>query len=194
MKQWRGGILLFPEVEVLDFAGPYEVFSLAEYEDKSKIFEVSTVAETNQVLKTSNGLKVKADYDFSQAPLFDFFIVPGGDGARLNEIHNEKVIAFIKKQKESVQILASVCTGAFLLAKAQLLNGKHVTTHWERCDNLAKDFPKLDVIKQVKYVDEGDIITSGGISAGIVMSFHILERLVGKEIVQATAKQMEYDL
>lgn len=137
---------------------------------------------------------VQPDYSFENAPDFDILIVPGGYGAEEIEINNETVIQWIKTQKDRVGLMASVCTGAFLLAKAGLLNGKRATTHWMDIDRLEKEFTELKVEKNCKYIDEGSIITSGGISAGINMSFHIIKRLLGEDVARATAKRMEYDI
>lgn len=192
MKKRKVGIFLYNEVEVLDFAGPFEVFSIAGNETKP--FDVHTVSEKGSLISARNGLKVQPDYSFSNHPPFDILIIPGGYGAEEIEIHNEQVIQWIQKQKINVEILASVCTGAFLLAKAGLLDGKQATTHWMDMDTLEKEYPKIELIKDTKFVDEGAILTSGGISAGINMSFHIVRRLYGEELARATARRMEYDL
>ncbi len=121
LKQWKVGILLFNEVEVLDFAGPFEVFSITTYTDsKKKPFKVNTIAQTKNLINARNGLKIQPDYDFYDAPQFDILIIPGGYGAEEIEIHNPKVLDWIKNSINSVHIIASVCTGAFLLAEAKL--------------------------------------------------------------------------
>ena len=189
------GILLFNEVEVLDFVGPFEVFSIATYSKCSeKPFRVHTVAQTKDLIKARNGLKIQPDYDFNDAPQFDILIIPGGYGAEEIEIHKPKVINWIKNNMNNVNIMASVCTGAFLLAEAGLLDGKQATTHWMDLDRLEKEYTKVNVQRNVKFVDEFPIITSGGISAGINMSFYIIKKLIGEEIANATAKRMEYDI
>lgn len=194
-KAWRVGILLFNEVEVLDFAGPFEVFSLAAIPDRQeKPFVVATVSETGEWIRARTGLRVKPEYSFASAPAFDILIIPGGYGAEEIEIHNAPVLEWIKREQSKVFILASVCTGAFLLAKAGILDGKKATTHWLDIDRLAAEFPAVLVQRNVKYVDEGAVITAGGISAGITMSFYILKKLVGEEVALATARRMEYDL
>ncbi|MBG9941896.1 DJ-1/PfpI family protein [Brevibacillus formosus] len=194
-KQWRVGIFLFDDVEVLDFAGPFEVFSVTSMENDSHIpFRVETVSEKGSMIQTLNGLKVQPDYSFANMPVFDILIIPGGVGAREREVHNEQVIKWIREQMQQVELMASVCTGAFLLAKAGLLSGKKATTHWASLDRMEKEFPEVVVQKGVKFVDEGNIVTSAGISAGINMSFHIIKRLVGAEVAEQTAKTMEYDI
>lgn len=193
-EQWRVGIFLFDDVEVLDFAGPFEVFSVTSLENGHKPFVVETVSEKGTLINTRNCLKVQPDYSFETMPRFDILIIPGGLGAREREIHNDKVITWIKNQMKTVQLMTSVCTGALLLAKAGLLNGKLATTHWASYERLEKEFPEVEVKRTVKFVDEGNVITSGGISAGINMSFHIVKRLLGSQIAKETAKRMEYDI
>jgi len=195
MKQWKVGILLFNEVEVLDFAGPFEVFSITTSpEGNVKPFEVRTIAQTKEVIRARNGLQVVPDYCFADNLSFDILIIPGGYGAEEIEIHNDVVLSWIKEQKPKVSLMTSVCTGAFLLAKAGLLEGKKATTHWIDIDRLEKEFDTITIERDVKYVDEGSIMTSGGVSAGINMSFHIIKKLLGEEIARTTAKRMEYDI
>lgn len=194
-KQLYVGILLFNEVEVLDFAGPFEVFSIATHPiSEEKAFIVKTISETGGLIKARNGLQVKADYCFKDAPDFDILIVPGGYGAEAIEINNEILINWLKKCSLSVNLMASVCTGAFLLAKADLLKGKQATTHWMDIDRLERMFSNISVKRNVKFVDEGSIITSGGISAGINMSFYVIKKMLGEEVARTTAKRMEYDI
>lgn len=193
LRQWIVGILLFNEAEVLDFAGPFEAFSIAAYpETDFKPFAVKTVAQTKDAVKARNGFIVQPEYDFTDAPRFDIAIIPGGYGAEEIEIHNTELINWIKSTANGAVITASVCTGAFLLAEAGLLDGKRATTHWMDIDRLEKEYAGITVQRGVKYVDEGSIITSGGISAGIDMSFHIIKRLLGEKAAKAAAKRMEY--
>lgn len=195
MRQQTVGILLFNEVEVLDFAGPFEVFSLpASIETNEKLLSVHTVSENGKLISARNGLQVKPDFSFDNHPAFDIIIVPGGYGAEEIEIYNEHVISWIQQQASKVKIVASVCTGALLLAKAGLLDGKTATTHWMDLDRLENEFPNVSVKRDVKFVDEGAIITSGGISAGINMSFHLVAKLCGEQIARDTAKRMEYEI
>ncbi|WP_127487220.1 DJ-1/PfpI family protein [Paenibacillus ehimensis] len=189
------GILLFHEAEVLDFAGPFEVFSITELaERKEKAFRVKTVSHYGGLIKARNGLIVKSYYSFETAPLFDILIVPGGYGAEEIEIHNSDLIQWLQEQSTKVELLASVCTGAFLLAKAGLLDGLPATTHWMDIDRLETEFPDVTVVRNTKYVDAGHIITSGGISSGIQMSLHIIRRWISEEAALNTAKRLEYDL
>jgi transcriptional regulator GlxA family with amidase domain len=170
-QKWKVGILLFNQVEVLDFAGPFEVFSVTTGKQLTdKPFFVYTVAQTKNPIQARNGLTVVPDYDFKSAPDFDILIIPGGYGAEEVEINNPTVLEWISRSAKKASITASVCTGAFLLAKAGLLNGKSATTHWMDIDRLKKEFPEIRVLEDKKFVDEESIMTSGGISAGIDMS------------------------
>lgn len=194
MKTWQVGILLFNEVEVLDFAGPFEVLSLAEYPHSvEKGFQVRTVSADGKLIRARNGLQVQPDYSFASAPVFDLVIIPGGYGAEHIEINHANVINWIAYQAKQVEVLASVCTGAFLLAKAHLLTGKQATTHWMDIERLQALFPDIEVTKQ-RYIDLGTVITSGGISSGIDMALHIVSRFMGEEVAVQTARRMEYDI
>lgn len=195
MSQRTVGILLFNEVEVLDFAGPFEVFSITTlHNSNDKLFNVSTISENGELVTARNGLKVYPDYSFVNHPPFDIVIIPGGYGAEEVEINNPNVINWIKNQQAKVEFMTSVCTGALLLAKAGILDGKRATTHWMDLDRLEKEYPSVLVQRDTKFIDEGSIITSGGISAGINMSFHLISRLHGIEVAKETAKRMEYDI
>jgi transcriptional regulator GlxA family with amidase domain len=192
-QKWKVGILLFNQVEVLDFAGPFEVFSITTGKQLSeKPFFVYTVAEKKDPIKARNGLTVVPDYDFKSAPDFDIRIIPGGYGAEEIEIKNPEVIEWIKRSAKKASLTASVCTGAFLLAEAGLLNGKSATTHWMDIERLEREYPKIRVVNGRKFVDEESVITSGGISAGINMSLYIVGKLLGRETAETTAKRMEY--
>ncbi|AQQ63473.1 MULTISPECIES: DJ-1/PfpI family protein [Bacillus] len=193
MNKWSVGIFLFNEVEVLDFAGPFEVFSVTEVNEE-KPFTVYTVSENGEMITARNGLKVQPDYSIENLPPVDILIIPGGLGAREYEIKNEIVIKWIRQQMKEVKLMTSVCTGALLLAKAGLLEGLKATTHWASIEKFKNEFQNVEVIENVKFVDEGHIITSAGISAGINMAFHIVKNLLGVHVAEDTAKRMEYDI
>ncbi|WP_243821062.1 DJ-1/PfpI family protein [Bacillus thuringiensis] len=193
MNKWSVGIFLFNEVEVLDFAGPFEVFSVTEVNEE-KPFTVYTVSENGEMITARNGLKVQPDYSIENLPPVDILIISGGLGAREYEIKNEIVIKWIRQQMKEVKLMTSVCTGALLLAKAGLLEGLKATTHWASIEKFKNEFQNVEVIENVKFVDEGHIITSAGISAGINMAFHIVKNLLGVHVAEDTAKRMEYDI
>jgi transcriptional regulator GlxA family with amidase domain len=191
------GIFLFDEVEVLDFTGPFEVFSTASrvfnrmHPDLSVPFNVFTIADRLRVIAARNDLLVQPNYSIAEHPRLDVLVVPGG--VVTEEISRPEVIQWIKQSAHDASITVSVCTGAFLLAKAGLLENLLVTTHWEDIPDLRRMFPGLDVKENVRWVDNGNIITSAGISAGIDISLHLVQRLEGEELAVLTARQMEYD-
>lgn len=190
------GIFVFPEVEVLDFAGPYEVFTTASrvfgraHPGGEPPFMAFTVGSSTTTIKARAGLPVLPEYGFSGHPAIDLLIVPGGVVTAV--LAKPAVGDWISRVAAGAQITASVCTGAFLLAKAGLLDGRRATTHWEDLAELRSDFPALRVIDDQRWVDEGRVVTAGGISAGIDMSLHLVERLAGRELALQTARQMEF--
>jgi len=192
------GIYIFDNIEVLDFAGPYEVFTTASrvfHKMTSSLgnppFEVFTIGKTKQSVYARAGLKLHPDYSITSHPTPDLLMIPGGIVTK--ELADEDVIAWIKSTATYTTLTASICTGAFLLAKAGLLDGKAATTHWEDIYDLRSMFPNVHVKENMRWVDEGSIVTSSGISAGIDMSLHLVERLIGHELAINTAKQMEFD-
>ncbi|MDZ4260817.1 MAG: DJ-1/PfpI family protein [Pseudomonadota bacterium] len=191
------GIFLFPEIEVLDFAGPYEVFTTAtrvaarQNPQQAPAFSVFSIAETNTAVRARAGLQFVPDFSFDAHPPIDVLIIPGGVvGA---ELEKPQVIAWIKRSAGTATITASVCTGAFLLAKACVLSSHTATTHWEDIDDLKNAFPSLNVIANRRWVDEGSVVTSAGISAGIDMSLHLVARIAGMPLAESTARQMEFE-
>jgi transcriptional regulator GlxA family with amidase domain len=191
------GIYVFDEIEVLDLGGPFEVFSTASRMKlrldpaAPKPFEVFTVAETLRPVRARGGLVVTPAFDFTNHPPIDLLIVPGGMVTA--EMARPTVIDWIARTAANAELTASVCTGAFLLAKAGLLDGKTVTTHWEDLDDLRAQFSQLTVRGDTRWIDEGSIATSAGISAGIDLSLHLVARLAGEELALRTARQMDYD-
>jgi transcriptional regulator GlxA family with amidase domain len=185
------GILIFPEVELLDFAGPHEAFSAAQRADGG-LFDVFTVAERAGELRTPSGLRVVPDYTIDDVPHIDILVVPGGMGTR-REIDNQRLIGWIEGQARQTEVMTSVCTGSFLLAKAGLLRGKQATTHWGSVERLREMFPDTEVLERVRWVDAGPVISSAGVSAGIDMALHVIERLCGTEAAASSARLMEYD-
>ena len=184
-------IMIFDDVEVLDFCGPFEVFSVANYFSEAA-FNVYLIAPEQRTILARNGLKVIPDYDLATAPAPDMLLIPGGWGTR-PLIHNPTVIGYIQQQAERVERLLSVCTGAYLLAKADLLGGLQATTHHGSFEMLAELAPTARLVRNVKYVDNGRIVLSGGISAGINMSLYMVGQLLGDEVAQQAAAYMEYD-
>jgi transcriptional regulator GlxA family with amidase domain len=195
------GIYIYDDAEVLDFSGPFEVFSTANrLSNPQNIFNVFLVAENSGTSSSSNitlpikargGYNVLPHYDFTNHPNIDVLIVVGG--VHTHELNKAAVINWVAQQDKSANVVASVCTGAFILAQAGVLNGLNVTTHWEDINDLQQAYPNLTVISGKRWVDEGKYITSGGISAGIDMSLHLVSKLVNIQLAENTAKQMEFD-
>ena len=184
------GIMLFDDVEVLDFAGPYEVLVAARRADNEPYFNVVTVAEKREVI-CWGGLQVTADHTFASCPELDFLIVPGGPGARekLPEVQAAP-ISFIHDHRSELTALASVCTGSFLLGRAGVLDGIRATTHTRRIELFRSEFPQIDVVQE-KIVDLGEVLTAGGVSSGIDLALHLLEREFGPEARAAEAVRLD---
>ncbi|MDH3732377.1 MAG: DJ-1/PfpI family protein [Gemmatimonadota bacterium] len=192
------GILLFEDVEVLDFAGPYEVFSRTRLEpgvesrrsEDSAPFDVFTVAAEPGELRVTGGLRVVPDYGFATAPVIDVLLVPGGFGTRAL-LEDDTVVDWIRVRAAEAERVTSVCTGALLLASAGLLANRRATTHWAALDLLADVDASIDVTGEARVVED-DIVTSAGVSAGIDMALTVVERLHGRAVAEETARYMEY--
>ena len=191
------GIYIFDEIEVLDLGGPFEVFSTASrmkarlMPDAARPFEVFTIADTLRPVRARGGLMVQPAFDFMNHPNIEVLIVPGG--VVTVELERTSVIDWIKRSAAKAELTVSVCTGAFLLARAGLLRGKTITTHWEDIEDFRAMFPDIPVRGDQRWIDEGTIVTSAGISAGLDMSLHLVARLEGEELALQTARQMDYD-
>ncbi len=191
------GIYVYNEVEVLDFAGPFEVFSTAsrvkERLDPNRpvLFNVFTVGVNSAPILARGGLQVTPKHTIANHPEIDLLIIPGGIVS--DELENANLVSWIRKTSNTAEITASVCTGAFLLAKAGQLQSKTAITHWEDIDDFRVMFPEIEINKDVRWVDEGEIVTAAGISAGIDMSLHLVSRVENRELAVRTARQMEYD-
>jgi len=195
-KRKQTGILVFKDVEVLDFCGPFEVFSVTRLNEQKRREEPSPfnfflVAETKGAIVTSGGMRVLPDYAFADCPPLDILVIPGGWGTRA-EMNNGNLIGWIAGRAQQAETLASVCTGALLLGKAGLLDGKRATTHWRSLEWMQELFPKTRVERHLHFVEDGALFTSAGISAGIDMSLKVVSRYYGETIARGTAKQMEY--
>lgn len=196
MNRKQVGILLFENIEVLDFCGPFEVFSVARLNEEKRReepspFNVFLVAESKTPVVTTGGMRVLPDYALDDCPRMDILVVPGGWGTR-KEMHNERLLGWIADRAGQLETLTSVCTGALLLGKAGLLDGKRATTHWRSLDWMQQLFPKTTVEKQLHFVEDGALLTSAGISAGIDMALRVVARYFGEPVARETAKNMEY--
>ncbi|MFT4605066.1 MAG: transcriptional regulator GlxA family with amidase domain [Thalassolituus oleivorans] len=198
MKKINVGILLFEEVEVLDFAGPYEVFSRTRIEpgiqsrrtEESAPFRVFTVAASLDPVAATGGLRVIPDFDFATAPAIELLVVPGGFGTRAL-LGDAGTLDWIRKAAGIATRVTSVCTGSLLLAQAGLLAGRRATTHWGALALLAEVDPSITVESDLRVVDDG-IVSSAGVSAGIDMAFSVVESLMGKAVADETARYMDY--
>lgn len=185
----RVGILVFDDVEEMDFAGPYEVFGVAA--SFTAKLEVTTVSKDGKAVRAKHGLRVQPDYSFSNCKPLDLLTVPGGRGARTKVMHDKESLDFIRAQSSKAHI-ASVCTGALVLAAAGLLDGHRATTHHEYWEALGK-YPKVKVATGVRFVREDSVSTSAGITAGIDLSLEIVREKFGQDIVNAVVDEMEYE-
>jgi transcriptional regulator GlxA family with amidase domain len=198
MNRISVAIFVFDGVEVLDFAGPYEVFSRVRLSpgldsrrsDESAPYRVFTVAATADPIAATGGLKVIPDFSFASAPPIDLLVVPGGFGTR-PLLADAPTLAWIQRIAKSAGQVSSVCTGALLLAKAGLLTGRRATTHWGALDLLGQTDPTIRVERDLRVVEDG-IISSAGVSAGIDMAFAVVERMHGRAVADETARYMDY--
>jgi transcriptional regulator GlxA family with amidase domain len=193
-------IVIFDEVEVLDFAGPFEVFSITGRRNLGEAYEVFTVAEKSQVA-ARNQLRIAPTYTFATCPQSEIFLIPGGGGyhpdgrpfGSRREMDNPVMLEWIRQRATTAELVLSVCTGALILANAGLLENLEATTHFLAIDSLKKLAPTTRVLAEKRFVDNGRIILSAGVSAGIDMSFHVVEKLQGKAVADEAARYMQYD-
>jgi putative intracellular protease/amidase len=187
MTSKRLGVVLYPEFELLDVFGPVEMFG-----NLKGVVDVSMVAETAGAVVSAQGPAVVAEHGFADCPGLDLLLIPGGNGTRA-EVENPRILEFLRRRSETAEIVMTVCTGTALLARAGLLDGQRATTnkmffHW-----VAEQGPKVDWIKEARWVDEGKFVTSSGVSAGIDMALAVIQRLVSADTSQMLATATEYD-
>ena len=190
------GILIFDDVEILDVAGPFEVFAVTRLNDEQRLqqsspFKVYLISETNKQITAIGGLRLTPDVTISECPELDLLVLPGGWGTR-KESKNKILVKWIGNQFTNNRLIASVCTGSSLLGKAGLLDGRDATTHWRAFDFLQESAPKARILKNVRFTLTEPIFTSAGVSAGIDLALRIVSHVFGTEVGQATARQMEY--
>lgn len=186
-------ILLFDAVEVLDFAGPFEVFTVANDVQSHLHFDVQLVSEHGGAVTARGGLRVNVNYSYATAPQADLFIVPGGDG-RKQQMRHAPTLDFVRRQAAGAFRVASVCTGAFILAHAGVLEPIPVATYHGAYDEFAEAFPWMTLARGQRYTEGALVWTAAGVSAGIDLSLAMLDHLVGPGTGLATARAMEYEL
>jgi transcriptional regulator GlxA family with amidase domain len=193
MEKKNIAILLFDGAEVLDFAGPFEVFSVASNLRDDKLFNVFTIARQKRAITAVNGLSVNPDYSIADHPKIDILIIAGGVGTR-NLLDDREVLDWVANVHEMTEITVSICSGSRILGTLGLLNGKPYCTHHQVYSHMDRIAPAAIQMKHKRFVKAGKVYTSGGISAGIDLSFHILESIAGKSTAIETAAYMEYNL
>lgn len=192
------GILVFPEVEVLDFAAPFEVFSRTRFvpgadsrrDEASAAFRVATIGTREGAITATGGLQIMPSHTLSDCPELDVLIVPGGFGTR-PLLEHASLLSWIQRIAGRVELTAAVCTGSLLLARAGLLRGRRATTHWCAFERLAQEDPTCEVDRAARVVDDG-VITSAGVSAGLDMAFYVVEKFCGAAVADDTARYIEY--
>lgn len=196
MDRKRVGIVVFNDIEVLDFCGPFEVFSVTRLDEEKRReepspFQVLLVAEQDGPVVTTGGMTVLPTCTFETCPRLDILVVPGGWGTR-TELANPVMLAWLRARAADVELLTSVCTGSMLLGFAGLLEGRRATTHWRSLAWMRQSFPMVTVEEDLHVVEDGTLVTSAGISAGIDMALRVVARYCGESVARATARHMEY--
>ena len=193
-------IVLFDHAEVLDFAGPFEVFSVTGRRKIGEPFQIFTVAE-KKTITARNNLVIQPTYLLEECPPIDILLMPGGGGfhpdgtpfGTRHEMNNDVFLTWLKKRSKGSELVLSVCSGALILAKAGLLDNLEATTHFMAVDLLKSIAPTTKVSPEKRWVDNGKVIVSAGVSAGIDMALHVVEKLQGQEVAKEAAQYMQYD-
>lgn len=185
-------ILVFDDVEVLDFAGPFEVFAVTDELQNHALFHTFTLALKPGTVRARNGLKIVPDFTLENCPNPEILVIPGGAGTR-RLLHMPALHEWLRVKSRSAEIVMSVCTGALVLARVGLLDGLRATTHHEAFAELRAVSSLVEVSETERFVDNGKVLTAAGISAGIDCALHVVRRLCGDAIAERTAQYMEYD-
>ena len=181
------GIVLFPNVEELDFVGPLEALGAMAFIDRG--WQVVTIAEAGGSVRARHGLSVNVDHSFADAPPLDVLLVPGGQGTQ-QEVDNPRMIDFVREAGANAQYVTSVCTGAFILHRAGFLSGRRATTHWGSLERL-RELGDVEVVEE-RFVQDGNVITAAGVSAGIDMALYLASLLTDRQTAQNVQQMMEY--
>lgn len=186
------GILLFSDVEELDAVGPWEVLSWWARNFPEDGYAVSCISKSGGLVQCAKGLVVQAHHSYATAPPLEVLIYPGGRGTRAH-LQDEAQLDWVRQQRRDVPLLVSVCTGALVYAAAGILTKRPATTHWGSLDTLAEIDPTIEVRTHERFVDDGDVITSAGVSAGIDMALHLVARLASVERARTVRREIEYN-
>jgi transcriptional regulator GlxA family with amidase domain len=188
----RIGIVLFDAVEELDAVGPWEVFGCWSAYFPEDGYEASCLSPDGEPVMGAKGLSIGAHHSFADAPSYDVLVYPGGRGTR-PLMADEAHLDWVRAQRAAVPLMTSVCTGSLVYAAAGLLRGRPATTHWASLDKLAAADPTIEVRPDDRYVDDGDVVTSAGVSAGIDMALHLVRRLASADRSREVRRMMQYD-
>jgi transcriptional regulator GlxA family with amidase domain len=186
-SKWNVAIVIYDGMEILDFAGPAETFQAAGAGQK---FYVKTVSDTLRPIVSQGFVMIKPQYTVAECPPPDMVVIPGGN-ARV-AMKNKKLMAWVKAAARDAQRIFSVCSGAFVLAEAGLLDGLEATSHHSALARLRKDYPRIKVRDDLRVVDNGKIVTAAGVSAGIDGALHLVDKMCGQTVAKRTAEYMEY--
>lgn len=186
------GIVLFEDVEELDAIGPWEVLSYWTRTFPEDGYAVSCLSAAGGLVRCAKGLVVQADYSYADAPGLEVLVYPGGQGTRL-QLRDEAQLDWIRRRRARIPLMTSVCTGSLVYAAAGLLKDRPATTHWRSLDLLGSLDPTIEVRPGERFVDDGDLITAAGISAGIDMALHLVDRLVGTDRAREVRRGIQYD-
>ncbi len=185
------GIALFEGVEELDWAGPWEVLAAWSRYFPDDDVRVCTLAPGDGPVTCAKGARVLADHTWDDHPVLDVLVYPGGEGTR-RQLEDKKVLRWVQARAHEARLVASVCTGALVLARAGLLDGRPATTHWASLDQLGGLGNDVEVRPDTRVVDDGDVVTAAGVSAGIDMALHLVARFAGQERARQVQKIIEY--
>jgi transcriptional regulator GlxA family with amidase domain len=186
------GILLFDEVEELDAVGPWEVFAYWCKNFPDDGYAVSCLSRDGKPALAAKGLTIGAHHSFTDAPPFELLLHPGGWGTRAL-MHHDEHLDWVREQRVVVPLMTSVCTGSLVYAAAGLLANRPATTHWASLELLKETDPSIELRPDDRYVDDGDVISSAGVSAGIDMALHVVRRLVGEKRAKQVRRGIQYD-
>jgi transcriptional regulator GlxA family with amidase domain len=186
------GILLFNDVEELDAVGPWEVLANWTLNHPQDGWTVSFVSDDGKPVRAAKGLVLGAHHSFADMPALQVLVHPGGQGTRAL-MRDSDHLAWVRAQRAVVPLMTSVCTGALVYAAAGLLSRRPATTHWESLELLHELDPSIDVQDTARFVDDGDVVTSAGVSAGIDMALHLVARLAGTDRARAVRRDLQYD-